>query len=160
MNNKRSVVILALAIACILIFSNLFRDKTTADSSSMENVIGSWNAEATVEAAGATFPALLTFGVGGTVIADEPPLPGETSGHGNWISKSDDEVAFTFVALYGAEDAAYTGNLKVVGTLQYDSSADSWQGPFKIDVFDADGQMTFTDQGTFSLTRIAVESLD
>jgi hypothetical protein len=52
-----------------------------------------------------------------------------------------------------------SSKLKVVGRLQYDDKG-GWSGPFKIDVLDAGGQVVFTDHGTFTLTRIAVESLD
>jgi len=93
-------------------------------------------------------------------MADESPNPFESSGHGNWIRKDHGEVAYTFVALFGSQEGKNTGKLKVVGTLRSDASKDSWSGPFKIDVFDASGQVIFTDQGTFSLTRIAVESID
>ena len=160
MNIKRNIAIVALGLVCVLVFSSVVLARTSADSSNMDNLLGSWNAEVKVESQDASFPALLTFGAGGTVVTDEPPLTGETSGHGNWSSSSDSEVAFTFVALFSGEEGAYNGNLKVVSTLQYDASADSWQGPFKIDVFDADGQVLFSDRGPFSLTRIAVESLE
>ena len=160
MKTKRNVVILALGIVSVLLFSTFAIGGTAADSPNMEKLFGSWNAEVTVVAQNATFPALLTFGAEGSVIADEPPSPGETSGHGNWVSSGDGQAAYTFVALYSGEGGAYAGRLKVVGTLQYDASADTWQGPFKIGVFDADGQVTLSDQGTFNLTRIAVEPLD
>ena len=48
----------------------------------------------------------------------------------------------------------------MLGTLQFDAPTVSWHGPFKIDVFDASGQVTSADRGTFSLARIAVEPLD
>jgi hypothetical protein len=35
-----------------------------------------------------------------------------------------------------------------------------WNGPFKIDGFDPSENVIFSDQGTFSLTRIAVERLE
>ena len=82
-----------------------------------------------------------------------------TSAHGNWISTDDGGAAYTFVGLFSGEDGTHAGKLKVVGTLQYDASADTWQGPFKIDVFDADDQPIASDHGTFNLTRIAVETL-
>jgi hypothetical protein len=124
-----------------------------------EKLCGSWNVEVTTPSQG-TFPALLTFTADGNVISDESPSPFESSGHGNWSSRSDGEIAYTFVALFGGQEAKNTGKLKVVGTLQFNADTDSWDGPFKIDVFNANGQITVTDRGTFNLTRIAVESLD
>jgi len=92
-------------------------------------------------------------------MAAEYTLPFEGSGHGSWTTKSSGEVAYTFIALFGSEEGKNTGKLKVVGTLQSDSGKDGWSGPFKIDVFDPNGQVIVTDQGTVSLTRIAVEAL-
>ena len=129
-----------------------------AKNNQVEKLPGSWNADVTTPNQGA-FPALLTFTSDGSVIAAESPLPFESSGQGNWINKSAGEVAYTFIALYGSEEGKNTGKLKVVGTLNLDSGKDSWSGPFKIDVFDADGQVVFTDNGTVSLTHIAVETI-
>lgn len=91
---------------------------------------------------------------------DEPPSPFETSGHGNWISTGRRDVAYTFVALIGSAEGPLSVKLKVVGTLRFDSAKDTWNGPFKIDGFDPGGNVIFSDRGTFSLTRIAVERLD
>jgi len=129
-------------------------------NSRSEKLFGSWNVVVTTETQGTTFPALLTFSEDGGMIADEPPSPFETSGHGNWVSTGRREVAYTFVSLIGSAEGPLSAKLKVVGTLQYDAGNDSWSGPFKIDVLDPDGHVTFTDHGTFSLTRIAVEPLD
>lgn len=124
-----------------------------------EKLLGSWNVAVTTPNQG-TFPALLTFTADGSVIADESPLPFETSGHGNWVMRDDGEVTLTFVALLGSQEGKNTGKIKVVGTLQFDGDTAGWSGRFKIDLFDASGQVTFTDRGTHTLTRIAVEALD
>jgi hypothetical protein len=47
-----------------------------------------------------------------------------------------------------------------VGRLEFDARADNWSGPFKIQVFDPDGNEIFADRGAFTGTRIAVETLD
>ena len=101
----------------------------------------------------------MTFTGDGSVITSESPNPFESSGHGNWVNGKHGEVAYTFIALFGSDQGVNTGKLRVVGTLQYDEGSDGWRGPFKIDIFDAGGQVTFTDRGTFSLTHIVVESL-
>jgi len=160
MINKKNIGILAFCVICALSFSSFAIFQTTAQNPNMDNLLGSWDAEVTVEAQGATFPALITFGAGGIVIADEPPQPGETSGHGNWVSTSDNQVAYTFVSLYSGEGGIYNGRLKVVGTLQFDAGTVSWQGPFKIDVFDANDQVVFSDKGTVDMTLIALESME
>ncbi len=162
MNHKRTFALSVLGLISVLLLAALAIAQTAqANASNLsEKLLGSWNVVVTTEVQGITFPALLTFSSDGGMIADEPPSPFETSGHGNWISAGRREVAYTFVSLIGSAEGPLSAKLKVVGTLQYDAGNDSWSGPFKIDVFDAGGKLSFTDHGTFSLTRIAVESLD
>lgn len=124
-----------------------------------EKLYGSWNAAISTPDQG-TFPALLTFSADGSVIADESPLPFETSGHGNWVMGDDGEVAFTFIALLGSQEGKNSGKIKVVGELQFDVETAGLKGRFKVEVFDTSGQVTFTDRGTHALTRIEIEALD
>jgi len=107
-----------------------------------------------------TFPALLTFTDDGGVIADEPPFPFETSGHGNWVSTDHQEVAYRFVALIGSTEGSLSAKIKVICTLRFDPSQGTWNDPFKADVTDPSGNVIFNEHGTFSLTRIVVERLD
>jgi len=162
MNHKRTFALPVLGLISALLLATLAIAQTAQANanSRSEKLLGSWNVVVTTEVQGSTFPALLTFSRDGGMIADEPPSPFETSGHGNWVSAGRQEVAYTFVSLIGSAEGPLSAKLKVVGTLQYDAGNDSWSGPFKIDVFDAGGQVIFTDHGTFSLTRIAVEPLD
>jgi hypothetical protein len=102
----------------------------------------------------------LTFTEDGNVIADEPPSPFETSGHGNWVSTGRRSAAYTFIALIGSAEGPFSAKLKVVGKLRLDADKGTWSGPFRIDVLDPSGQVIFTDRGTFSLTRIEIERLD
>ena len=127
--------------------------------SNQDKLLGSWEVAVTTATQG-TFPALLTFTADGSVIAAEPPGPFESSGHGTWAGRDDGAVAYTFVALFGDQSGKSAGKLKVIGTLQFDAPTASWLGPFRIDVFDASGQVTSADRGTFRLARIAVEPLD
>ena len=162
MNHKRRYTLSAVGLLCTLLLAALAIAQTAQANASnrSEKLLGSWNVVVTTEVQGITFPALLTFSDDGGMIADEPPSPFETSGHGNWISAGRREVAYTFVSLIGSAEGSLSAKLKVVGTLQYDAGSGSWSGPFKINVLDANGQVSFTDHGTFSLTRIAVESLE
>lgn len=109
----------------------------------------------------ATFPALMTFTSDGTMLADEPPNPGETTGHGNWVPQGRNGERFTFRAFIAVELApgVVTSDLKVVGELKYDSASDTWTGPFKIQIFDPEGNPVVEDTGTFKGTRIPVEHL-
>ncbi len=160
MNSKRKRVIFVLGLISIPLIAAFIvapANQASPDNRS-DKLLGSWNVEVTTPSQG-TFPALLTFIGDGSVISDESPNPFESSGHGSWVNRNHGEVAYTFVALFGSEQGVNTGKLKVIGTLQYDSGANGWHGPFQIDIFDASGQVVFTDRGTFSLTRIAVEPL-
>jgi hypothetical protein len=161
MNNKRKLVMFVLGPISILLAAAFIVAPTTqvnADSR-LDKLLGSWEAVTTVEIQNATFPSLLTFTSDGSVIADEPPSPFETSGHGNWISTGPGQVAFTFMTLVGSAEGPLSLKYKVVGTLKLGSDKKSWLGPFKIDILDPNGQVIFTDHGTFNLTRIVVESL-
>jgi hypothetical protein len=160
MNNKRKLVIIVLVVISALLVAAFAVAQSGDIGAAAENLFGSWNTQVTTVTQGHTFPALLTFGAEGSLITDEPGAPGETSGHGNWISNADGTVSHTFIALYSDQEGNYAGRLKVVGTLQYDAGTDTWQGPFKIDGFDAQDQVAFSDTGTFDLTRIEVESMD
>ena len=158
MNTKR---LLSMLVSLIISGSLLLSACAPAQSqgnNQAEKLLGSWNAAITTPAQG-TFPALMTFTADGIVIADESPTEFESAGHGNWKQNDSGEIAYTFVSLYGSEEAANTGKLKVIGTLNPDSGKDSWSGPFQIDVYDASGQVVFSDNGTVNLIRIEVEAL-
>lgn len=162
MNRRRTftLTILGLIGTVLLAVFALAQSAQAGVNARSAQLPGSWMAVTTVEAQGATFPALLTFSSDGGMIADEPPSPFETSGHGNWVSTSRDEVAFTFISLIGSAEGPLSATIKVVGTLRYDATSDQWRGPFKIDIVGADGSVLLTDRGTFTLTRIKVESLN
>src|SRR5262245_7568317 len=141
MMKRRTFVVSMLAvIGAVLVAAFAIARAPTVDANNRhDKLVGSWNVETTVEIQNATFPALLTFTEDGNVIADEPPSPFETSGHGNWIGTDHNEVAYTFVALIGSAGGPLSAKLKVVGTLQLDADKGTWNGPFKIDVFDPSG---------------------
>lgn len=123
----------------------------------LAKLVGSWQVETTVVQLAVTFPALFTFTSDGILITDEPPTPFETSGHGNWVATGPATADFTFLALIGSAEGALSATLKVVGSLQYEGSNDTWAGPFTIQVTDATGTEILADQGTFKGTRIAIE---
>jgi hypothetical protein len=159
---RKRIFVMALGVVGSLLMATFAITQTTqaGEDNRQEKLLGSWNVKVTTVAQGTTFPALLTFTVDGSVIADEPPSPFETSGHGNWVKRGHDQVAYTFVSLIGSAEGTLSAKYKVVGRLKFDARKDEWRGPFKIDVIDPEGNVIFTDRGTFSLKRIAVESLD
>jgi hypothetical protein len=124
----------------------------------LDGLVGSWKVSVTVVKQDATFPGLLTFTSDGIVLADEPPSPFETTGHGAWEATGKDSADFTFVALIGSESGTLSATVKVMGSLVYDAGTDTWQGPFTIRITDADGAEVLADDGTFDATRIVVEA--
>jgi hypothetical protein len=127
----------------------------------LDKLAGGWSVEATTELQQITFPGLITFSADGSVLSSQLPtgMP-ETPGYGNWIATRPNEAAYTFVALFSNPDGSLAAKAKVVGNLHYNPRADTWRGPWKIHVFDADGNEFYTDSGMNNATRIAVEMLD
>lgn len=124
--------------------------------SGLAKLTGSWNVEIVTSEHG-TFPGLMTFTSDGIVLGDEPPMPFETTAHGNWIATGPLEAAYTFAALIGNAEGTPASKITVVGALTYDAKTDSWRGPLRSEVVDASGQQILAEHGTASGTRIAVE---
>ena len=122
----------------------------------LPGIVGSWLVTTTVVKQGSTFPSLLTFTGDGIVLADETPALYETTGHGAWEATGKDSANFTFIALVGSESGALSVQFKVMGSLVYDSAADTWGGPFTIRITDADGAEVAVDTGTMDAVRIGV----
>lgn len=124
----------------------------------LAKLIGAWNVDASVPAY-PHVPALLVFTSDGIVMGARPPLPFETPAYGNWIATDDETAAFTFMTLTGSEQGPFSAKSKISGTVHYDAATDSWQGPNYLEVYDPSGSIVFSDTGTLSGTRIAVEPL-
>jgi hypothetical protein len=125
----------------------------------LRRLVGAWDVIPTVVIQNTVFPALLTFTSDGIVLADEPPSPFETTGHGNWVSTGRRSAAFTFMALIGSAEGPLSLRLKVVGELELDEDGESWSGPFRIHILDPGGNAVLVDTGTFTATRVAIERL-
>ena len=118
----------------------------------LAQLVGSWSVAATLVEQNVTLPCLLTFTHDGIVIADEPPLPFETSAHGTWVSTGPGTAAYTFVGPVGGVEGKLTARITVVGKLQLDPDTDSWRGPCRVQMVDASGKETFADRGAFDAT--------
>src|SRR5262245_21806905 len=127
MNRKRTLALSVLGLISTLLIAAVAVAQTAQASANnrSKELLGAWNVVVTTEVQGTTFPALLTFSGDGGMIADEPPSPFETSGHGNWVSVDRRKAAYTFVSLIGSAEGSLSVSLKVVGTLQYDAGNDS-----------------------------------
>jgi hypothetical protein len=150
-------MLLALALIIAGVSANGL-NSARAQNKKVKGLAGSWDVAATTPTQG-SFNVFISFFDDGNVIADEPGSE-ESSGHGNWSATGGPNVAYTFKSVFGNANQQVLASLKVVGTLQYNVAQDNWTGPFKIEVFDPNGNLVFSDRGTFTGTRIAIEALN
>lgn len=160
---RKNVVInfaLALTIAALAITgaSQSMSSNLKAQGKITKALPGSWEVVGETPSQG-QFKALITFTSDGSIIANEPSAF-ETAGHGSWNTVEPSQVAYTFLTLIGSATGEFSGSIKVVGTLQIDATQVKWSGPFRVDVFDPNGNAVFTDSGTLTGTRIQIEPLN
>lgn len=120
---------------------------------------GAWEAVFSTKLQGDS-PGLLTFASDGTVLADEPGGAFETTGHGNWKRIGPRTFAFTFIAYIGSANSQLTAKIKVSGVVTLSRNQRSFDGHFKVDVFDPKGNKIFADNGTLAGKRIGIEEID
>ncbi len=123
-----------------------------------KTIVGSWLASFEAPDTGA-FPGLLIFTGDGCVITSEAPGPYESAGMGSWTAAGPNTVGYTFYYFNGGADNKLTAKGKVVGQVHYDPGQDCWDGPWRIEIADAQGKLTFTTKGPHTGKRIAVESV-
>lgn len=136
----------------------LGNDAACADE---KDIVGSWLL--TITPGGAPqFNALGTFGVDGTftgVNQGDICCGSNSSGdHGAWKKMRDREFALTFLQLvYDPNTGALTGMYKVEGTIQLGTPG--WHGTYTLYVYDAQGNLTGSDTGTFTAVRFRCRPL-
>jgi hypothetical protein len=129
-------------------------------------VVGSWRVAVTIPGAGAGLVNLARLSLdGGVVVAFPSPTPAPSgSGHrleywtpalGAWTATGEREATMTFVALGADENGNPAGTHTVSATVTADSGGGGWQGPFQIEIANADGTIRATVQGTVTATPIA-----
>jgi len=69
------------------------------------------------------------------------------------------QFAVTFRQLFYDANANPTGSAKIRQTVILNWSGDTWQGPFKVEIFAPDGTLVFSGAGTATATRIQSEPL-
>jgi len=120
-----------------------------------EKLIGAWYIDLLPDG-GTPGHALCTFFADGAVQEDETGT-GVSSGHGIWVMDKQGKVRFTFAELWwNVENDAYTNKFVVSQALKYDTASDTWSGPFKATIYDADGGVVAEPTGTAKFTRIAL----
>ena len=108
--------------------------------------------------------ALAIFNADG-VVQELQPLEGESAGYGIWVMDKQGQVRFTVVELLWDPNPdpvlgyVYTGKVVISQTLNRDAANDTWSGPFKLTIYDKDGNFTVEFPGTAKFTRIELEPL-
>ena len=69
------------------------------------------------------------------------------------------QFAATFRQLFYDANANPTGSAKIRQTVILSRSGNTWQGPFKVEIFAPDGTLVFSGAGTARATRIQSEPL-
>lgn len=164
MNNKRRLALSVLGIAGCVLLLVACMPVTPAPTSAEGTIVGSWITECMANVQQKQFPVLFTFNSDGSLVASTG-APGQSAGHGTWTRGGNGEIGYTFVVMMQDpkspdQSGTYAGRFVSVGTLQRDAGKDTWSGPFKAPVYDANGQVIVTETGILKLTqRIAVEPL-
>jgi hypothetical protein len=134
--------------------------------SSEQNLTGAW--KVTIDFGG-VIPACSAPAVnnrdGGVV--SNACTANESPGYGQWVRTGNHEFAVTFVGLeYGVDEdtgavlgTSTIGTYKVRANLNLGNYAQEFSGPFKTEIFDLNGNLQFTVDGTVTGKRIVVEPL-
>jgi hypothetical protein len=112
----------------------------------------------------APFVATETFHSDGTFIENSLAdyiAPQATPGQGLWALTGNGEFTLTFygVLIGSVSDPQFQGTYKVRSKLTTNEVGDQFSGPFKIDIFDANGNLLFSLDGNAQGRRAALESL-
>lgn len=120
----------------------------------------------TINFEGTSFKVLENFSRDGrsvVLLPFGPPGPnaGDTrvGGLGEWTRTGPREFAVT-VFFFDSQDTTTTPLQRSRSRLTLDESGGSFSGPFRYEVIDADGNVLFSDDGTFSGKRLNVVPLD
>jgi hypothetical protein len=112
----------------------------------------------------APFTAVETFHSDGTFIENSLAdylTPQTTPGHGLWLLTGNGEFTLTFygVTIVSVTNPDFQGNFKLRSKLTTNEAGDQFTGPLKIDIFDVNGTLLFSLDGTVQGRRAVLESL-
>jgi len=89
------------------------------------------------------------------------PFPSNTSAYGAWAQTGENKFAATFLSiLYDGQTGQNMGRFKLRQTMILNDAGDTWSGPFRLNVYDPNGNLVATVDGTAQAKRIKVEALD
>ncbi len=103
---------------------------------------GSWKVRLTPGSMQPQFDEIMTFSAGGGIVeSNNYPFfqLGLTAGagHGTWSQTGWRRFSFTFIKFLFTPDGAAAGTLKVIGTITYSRSNDTWSGPGTVSICDS-----------------------
>lgn len=143
--------------------------QSTSEANKSKDLTGSWLVTVTPQGA-PSFQALKTFDAGGGLIAsaqgdvllNPPPgvAPVASTAHGAWTRTGKDEFLVTFRQIFYGGDGSFEGGAKIRLTVVLNPADDEWSGPFKVEYFDAVGNVVFSGDGTMLASRIVPEPLE
>lgn len=143
--------------------------QSTAVGTKSKDLIGSWLVTVTPQGA-PSFQALKTFDAGGGLVAsaqgdillDAPPgvAPVASTAHGAWIKTGKGEFLVTFRQIFYGSDGSFEGGAKIRLAAALNPEGDEWSGQFKVEYFDAAGNVVFAGEGTMQASRIVPEPLE
>jgi len=88
------------------------------------------------------------------------PFPSSTSQYGAWASLGGRQFGATFASiLYDVQTGENMGMFKLNQNITLNDAGDEWSGPFKLNVYDPDGNVVAVVNGTAKARRIVVEPL-
>ena len=119
-------------------------------------LFGSWEVEVSTLQQG-TILTLLTCLVDDVWRAQQANPLWQSTAPANGVGSTWGEVTYRCKVCLRHQTGQPAGQLKVIGALQFHPATLSWQGPFQLDLVDADGQVHFVERGTFRSRRVEQE---
>jgi hypothetical protein len=170
---KMFLALIIAVMTTMATFAQSNENQTKADEASVrininnaDNPTGSWMGVVTNTQGGPPpFRVLMNFTADGgfTGSGDGDNSVGSPQ-YGVWERVSGGRIsrqqfAVTFRQLFYDANANPTGSAKIRQAVILSPSGDSWQGPFKVEIFAPDGTLVFSGGGTAAATRIQSEPL-
>ena len=153
MNLKRqiAVIVLALTATTSAVWS---QDRQALPSPTAAPTLqGTWRVTITARS---TFPAIRTFNQGGTCtgyVVVPGGDPGQGTEYGIWQREPGSQnYSFRTVGYAYTAEGVFEGRAEVTDTLHL-TSANSFESSSIIQIFDADGNLLFTESATSTATR-------
>jgi hypothetical protein len=84
--------------------------------------------------------------------------PTEGAAVGEWIKTNSGQFAVTFMGFAKVGEDFLLA--KIRATLEVNESGDTFTGPYQLEIFDSEGKVVITVNGTVRGTRFGVESLE